>query len=262
MSNVFGVANNSPDKIIELLTKTHSISKPTAISIVPMGSVVKGKPKNRFVFFLCPKDLVRNLRMVNDPAYDSFTFVVFGSPMKLSELTSMVPVDYEKDTDLRSHGYVACTVKRSVIRQMQSPAIKTKPVSKSKEEFVVKLISTVINGSLLGPLMTFIYTLPNSTHQGPLKVEVARWLVSGSNLLDLHARFDRMSGLHLTHKIKQKFVEILDSEVGKNFRAFFKEYKQTRAASIVPLCKKFNIDPYEVRYLLSVLSDTKTASQK
>ena len=260
MSNVFGIANHSPDRVIEVLGKMGVIAKPSAVTILPEGSNLKSAPKHKIILMLSVRDLMRNLRAVNGQDFKDHKFVVFDSPMQLGDVTGVLPIDYAPDPQHRAHGYMMMPLKRSSLSVLSKPTKKTSvPIKRDGEEFVMRLINTVTKGSLLNPLMTFIYTLPSSTHQGPIKKTVAKWLYSGKPISNLFEELDALKEIQVTPRIKERFRDLLDTEIGRNFQAAFSDYRKAlrvnREVSVGPICKQNQVDPYEVRYLLSVIAD-------
>lgn len=261
MAKVFGIANNTPDAAITVLAKGGHIKALNAVSILPTGGSLKIKPKHKVIFMLCMSDLMRNLSYVNDKSYSGYIFFVFAAPTRLAGMHGITPVDYAPDPAHRAHGFLLRPLKVASMTAALSIGLKSKPmvVQRKDEDFVVTLVDRVIKGSLLNPLMTFLYTLPSATHQTPLKVKVAQWLYDSKSVPDLFKSFDALKQVQLTQRHKDKFAAILDSDIGRNFQAFFKDYRVAKklnpTLNIDALCKKHSVDPYEVRYLLSVLND-------
>ena len=257
MPHVFGVANHSPCQIRSALVKSGIVEKASAMSILMPGASLAQTTKHKVVLVLCIQDLMRNLRFVNSDQYKGHKFLVFGSPVLLGDLHGVHPLDYKPEPDARTHGYALLPLKRAALGSIAKASYD--PVRKVKGSFMSKLIGTVIKGSLLGPLMTYIYTLPSSTHQTPVKHIIAQWLYSGKDLHDLGRMLDSLRHIQITPKIKARFAELLSTEAACCFQQVFAAYKKNPKTSngqdaLPQICKQHGVDAYEVRYLLSVLS--------
>jgi hypothetical protein len=260
----FGVCNNSPDSVLLSLKKKKYISDNSEVSVVEVGKTLSGKkPKNKFIFVLSIGDFLRNAEILNSKAYVNARVFVFASPIRINELDGIVPLDMEQDPTAKGFGFTLQSLQLS----KYAGALKREQaqVKRNTRKHLTILTDSVKIGSLLAPLMTFIYSLPSSTLQTPTKKAVADILVNGVDL-ELISKLSISDKNALSVKAKQKLLSILESELGQKYIQAFKDYKKVKdtkgPTGLQSIAKKYEISLYELKYLLSVLPENNNKKKK
>lgn len=245
-----GISSYSPDDIILFLQKKNLISSTKDIQVVPIGTTLK--VKKQVVFVLSINDLLRNIEVLND---SKAVVCVFSSPIRLSELKGIYNLDFISLKDKPGFQYTKLD-SRLYTKCLRHPL----KVYRDETVFLVKLTDSIKAGSLLTPLMTFIYTLSSSTYQTPVKKAVANYLYKNQSYKALEKVLDSVSSGKLNLRIKTELANILKSEVGLKYKEAFKTYrelkKQDKTISLKNFCKKFDVSDYEMSYILSVVKDS------
>lgn len=256
MIRVFGVANHSPEALVRSLVKFKRAT-PADIGILPVNFVLSDKKPNKhaFLFFLTVSDLMRNLETLKSPKYEGCSAVVFSNPMRLNELVGIQALDFAPNPEYQGFGFLLKTLDMNKVRTFKG----SETIEKKSGKYLAKLVEHVQQGSLLNPFMTFIYTLPSSM-QGAIKTSVLKWLYSGKPDSYLNAAFDSVTQGNVTARVRTKFKDILLTEVGRSFQAAFKAYREAKkagSANVAKIAKANQVSEYEMRYILSVIEDTK-----
>lgn len=265
MAHVFGISNHSPDKVLTFLLKRDAIAEMSKVAIVPFGTQLKpdAKPVRSILFVISVSDLYRNLTVINSKAYRNTQIFVFASPLRINELENAIPLDYEDNQANKGVGFV---LKKDINFAAYSRALKAErgEVKRLDTKYLTLLTDTTKHGSLLNPLMTFIYTLPGASYQTPVKEAIAVYLYKGISFDKLQSIFDGLRDVNISQKHRDRIRDILVSEVGDRYRAAFKEYRAAKAADkTVPLtsiCKRNGTSEYEMKYLKSII-DSKTRNK-
>ncbi len=249
----FGVANNSPLQVVDFLVKAKIIGTASDVLIARSGDVLPAaKPKKRVLFLVAMQDFCRNLPTLNSAEYAEVIVVVFASALRLVEIKGCVPFDF---VPVREQGGVVCTeqpLSKMVLRAGQK--IANLNVRRERRDFIGTMIDGVKRGSLLNPLMTFIYSLPSATHQTPVKKACARYMYEGQTFDQMLKDLLKSNDLTLTDRAVAKMRSILESDVGRAFVCLFAEYRSRKnPETLQALCDKYSASPYEVRYILSVV---------
>ena len=256
MIRVFGVSNHSPEAFVRALVKFKRAT-PADIGILPVNFHLSDKKptKHTFLFFLTVSDLMRNLEVLKTPKYEGCSAVVFSNPMRLNELVGIQPLDFAPNPEYQGFGFLLKTLDMQKVRTFKG----SETVERRSGKYLARLVEHVQQGSLLNPFMTFIYTLPSSM-QGPVKTSVLKWLYSGKPDSYLNKAFDSIEQGNVTARIRTKLKDILLTEVGRSFQAAFKTYREAKKAGSVnvpKIAKAHQVSDYELRYILSVIEDTK-----
>lgn len=272
MAYIFGLCNTSPSVFANILITKNILTSPNELAVVPVGTVLADntKPTRSTLFIVTIADLLRNLPVLNGKRYRNCSVFVFASPIRLVELTNIVNLDLTVDNSAKGFGFSLLSTDKIdwalFRRSMKVPNTSLLEVYREEREHLTYLTDSVKKGSLLTPLMTFIYTLPSSTLQTPVKLAVARILIQGLPLSSLESVVSSLCEYKISSNAKDKLVSILDSAVGKKYFDAFKFYctikKEKGSAVIANISKKFDVSAYEIRYLLSVLESTKVSTVK
>jgi len=255
----FGVANSSPEKALAFLEAKGTIKSPSDVTVVPVGRVLSGEkaPKRNVVFIICIADLFRNLKVLNGPLYRDVQVFVFASPLRINELQNCTHLDLDPDVANRGIGFRLAHTLSSVKYKAALKRDPALPVRRDNGQYLTVLTDNVKHGSLLTPLMTFIYTLPRATHQTPVKEALAKFFFGTSvqsALEDELAKF-------LSEKNLIKVRDLVTSEVARTYRDAFRDYREKikggEKINLKSLCNRWNVNDYEMKYVLSVIEGMK-----
>ncbi len=264
----FGVSNHSPDQALHFLQRRKIVAEQSEIAIVPSGTLLstEKKPSRKFLFILSVSDFYRNLKTLNSVNYANVQLFVFASPLRVAELTHCTPLDFEPHPANEGLGFL---LRKDINLADYKLRLKNKEggtptVQINKKKYLTLLTDNVKHGSLLNPLMTFLYTLPSSTHQTPVKEAVVDYLYKGDSWAALEQMLDDIKGVIISKRIRDRLKEILQDASGTNIRAAFKEYRAGKKAGKAPLwsslAKTHSVSEYEMKYLKSVY-EAKTSTK-
>ncbi len=261
----FGVASHSPDQALQFLLKRKIVDEVSDVAIVPSGTVLKTtkKPVRKIVFILSITDFYRNLATLNSDLYRDVQLFVFASPLRVAELSNTVFLDFESNPANKGLSFLLKKEFDLVAYRAQLKRDGNVQVMRQATKYLTVLTDSVKQGSLLNPLMTFLYTLPSSTHQTPVKEAVALYLYKGTAWSGLETMLDEIKGVIISKRIRDRLKEILVSDAGNNIRAAFKVYRAGKKAGKVPLwaslSKAHSVSEYEMRYIRSIIEQKLTA---
>ncbi len=258
----FGLSNHSPDQAMQSMLSKGIVADPSEVAILPSGSRLKEnkKPVRSVIFVLCVSDFDRNVAVFNSKKYADVRVFIFASPLRIKELNNVVALDFDSNPAGLGLGFV---LRKDFNMVAYRKALKTENENVKKEpaHYLRVLTDNAKLGSLLNPLMTFIYTLPSATHQTPVKEAVAQYLYKGLTYKRFEEMLDELRDITVTKRVRDRLKEILTSEVGENYRSAFK------ALSLVPrdklvikdkaalqaICAKYNTSDYEMSYVRSIV---------
>lgn len=257
-----GVSNHSPEQVAIFLRKKKVIADVSDIHIVPVGTKLTQKKRSskNHIFLVNISDFLRNAEILNSNRYDGKAVFIFSSAIRLNELVDIYAWDYEALPD--KPGFRMFKLELSRYRQAIKKDVNT--VRRNSDKYLTVLTDKIKAGSLLTPLMTFIYTLPSATHQAPIKRAIADYLYNGKSFKALEKEFDKLD-LSLSSKARDKLKEILLSEVGENYRSAFREIRQSKedgkAKPIQRICRTHGTSDYEINYIRSIVEDSKISAK-
>jgi hypothetical protein len=230
----FGVARHSPDTVISWIAKQEKIET-SEIAVFPIGKTLRKRINRKVLVMLNVSDAHRNMQTLN-AMYKEKKVVIFGSPIRLVELDGITPLDWFPLKNMTGFRYTNLMVSKYL-------SAKDTKLQKSKE-YVIELIDSLKEGSLLTPLMTFIYTLPAS-QQLQVKQAATAYICKQSESKNV------LSSLNLPKKSKDRLNEILNSDISKKYITFFSETPKKMDLSINP--EDYGCAKYEVSYLSSII---------
>lgn len=247
---VFGIANHSPDFVLLYLVKKQKVPE-SDISFVAPNTKLSKKSKSKYFIFLSASALRRNLSKVNK--IDAIGLVC-APPMKLNDFAGVIPLDFEESDSPHIEGFNLSKLKitakklRSIGQDVKhSPVDYALVVQEKVESFT----------GILTPFMTFVYTMPSSTHQKPVKELACNWLVGGGTVAQLESDFAKMTrGVHMTDKQKDRFLTLVTSEPALAYQKALQEAKKYSIDSIEfrNVADKHAVSAYEMRYMISVVN--------
>lgn len=245
----YGVSNSSPEKVLEFLVTKNIVATAAAVSIVRVGVKLALKPPKRRVLFVVQiSDLFRNLEVLNSEFYADTQVFVFASPLRINELAGCTPLDMTPSVSSKGVGFnLLPTLSLAKYKAaLRLPPVETK---RATAQYLTILTDNVKHGSLLTPLMTFIYTLPKATHQTPVKEAVAKYF-HGISLETVESVLAKL----LSEKNLVKIRAVLESEISSSYRSAMKELKAKDSSSLTSICTKWGTSDYEIRYLQSIIA--------
>lgn len=253
---VFGIANHSPDAVISELLERKIVKNSAEIAVLPLNSDLPSKaPKYRFLLVLTTADLKRNLDTLNAGVYEGLSVLVFSSPMSLNRFRGVSPVDYAPNPEYPGFGFSLSSLDLSKLRKVYRTPVEVKQVS-----YLRRIVRYVREGSLLNPLMTFIYSQHFSL-QPKLKVIAVRWIFSGKKLSVLEDDIAKLD-VKPSAKAVENLKGILTSEAAARYREAFAEYRASLKGTKIAtkkLAKNHGVAEYEITYMLSVLADLESS---
>lgn len=254
----FGLSNHSPDQAMNSLVSKGIINEPSEIAVLPSGIRLKEnkKPIRSVLFILNVQDFQRNLTVLNSVRYENVQVFIFASPLRIRELQNVLALDFDVNPTANGLGF---TMRKDFNMVAYRKAMKkegAEEVSKVTTHYLGILTENVKRGSLLNPLMTFIYTLPSATHQTPIKEAVAHYLYKFQSFKAFEESLDGLRNITITKRVRDRLKEILTSEIGENYKAAFKALSSEKDATIKSVCEKFRTSDYEMKYIQSIVEAT------
>jgi len=259
MSHVFGISNHSPDQVLSFLTRREAIADMSDVAIVPAGTKLRAgtKPLRDTLFIIALPDLYSNFTVLNSHIYKDARIFVFASALKLRAISGITALDYMDNPDVSSVSFLSLAgLNNSAFsRALQRPGLD---LHKAPVDYLYLLSSGVKTGSLLNPMMTFIYSLPSQA-QTAVKEGVANYIVLGTiTASTLVSRLGRSLSVPLTPKQVLRLRNILETDLCKVFVSSFAQmqghWESKNESFLHQLCKTNSISAYEMRYLRSVSS--------
>lgn len=252
----YGISNHSPKQAVDFLVKAKFVAAGKEIKVAEFGCTLPATPKKRVLFLVNIQDFYRNVKVLNSDAYKKVSVFVFASALRVREIKGCLPLDQESTQE--SPGVVVRLkpLSRAALRAGQKES--RTDVKREDGKYLINMIESIKKGSLLAPLMTFIYTLPSSTHQTPVKYACAALLVEGQKFEDMVKALSKI-GVSLNDRQRENLKTILSSEPAQKIGEYFKvakaKKKEGGSVPVDQLCKKAGIDAYEVRYLTSAYEE-------
>ncbi len=242
----FGVAHHSPEEVVTSLLRSRIVKRACDIGVLPPASRTDATFK--FLFLLSTEDFVRNLKRLQGTSVKTF---IFSDPISLSSFNGVRGIDYQT-VDAFSFNYLPL----DVTGVTKSTSV---PVTRSTESFLPNLIESVKHGSLLNPLMTFIYSLA-SVNQSAVKIAVVSYLYHGHKTQKL---IDVLS-TRLTERTVDKLLRILATSVTASYAAALQTVKllrkQRTAIVIDEIARASGTSAYELSYMLSLIDEASSYS--
>jgi hypothetical protein len=250
----FGLSNHSPDQAMASLVAKGIIDDPSEIAVLPSNIRLREnkKPIRSVLFILNVSDFLRNLNVLNSVRYENVQVFIFASPLRVRELQNVTALDFDVNPAANGLGF---TVRKDMNMPLYKRVLRgegSEEVSKVNTHYLGILTDNVKRGSLLNPLMTFIYTLPSSTHQTPIKEAVAHYLYKSLTFKQFEDSLDALRNITITKRVRDRLKEILTSEIGENYRKAFKALSSEKDATIKSVCETFHTSDYELKYIQSI----------
>lgn len=258
----FGVTHHNPSQVLAFIGKNAVIKTRREVVMARAGAILPQNPGGKVVFIPDAQTATRNIKVLNSADYTGIIVFVFASALRLKEISGCTLLDSTLSEDPMAPGSVKLGLRIRKLRSVLTRQTQHK-LEKDAKDYLKDMVDHVKRGSLLNPLMSFIYTLPSSTHQTPVKKACAEFFIKGDSYTNTLRSIERELGMSLTVLAESRLRTILTSDVSNNYRAFFKAYKSTITDSAMKeLCVTHSTAPYEVRYLLSVCAASAAAPKQ
>lgn len=243
---VFGIANHSPDDVVAALLRYRTAAQASDIGILPPMS--KADTRHKFLLVLSTDDLARNMTRLDASGVKVF---VFSNPIDLVSFSGVVNLDFVPVDDF---AFNYQTLDLSKVAKSKAGLVHRVP-----SPFLTDLINSVKFGSLLNPLMTFIYSL-SSQNQNLVKQLTVAYLYQGQSI----QKFSTLLAPHLTERAINKLVSILDTSIGSSYAKALQSIRELRkkksAVDISKVASETSTSSYELSYMLSVLDSVKATT--
>lgn len=254
-----GVTHHNPAQVLSFLGKNKFISSRSEVAFVARAMQLGTKPRKKVVFLLDSISISRNIKLLVSPPYEDVLVFLFASTLKLGEIKGCELLDSVRGDDPMSQASTPVPLR---VRRLRAAMRRPVTVTREPVDYLQCMVDHVKKGSLLNPLMTFVYTLPSSTHQTPVKEACARYLLKTQPFDVLLRHLERDVGITLSRLAQQRLQTILESDAAIKYKGFFKHYRKSMTdTEIEALCVKHATSAYEVRYLLSVCDEVACAKR-
>ncbi len=249
----FGITHHNPTQVLSFLGKSKFIESRRQVLILSGNDLLPNKINHKAIFLLDSLAISRNAKLLNDEKYKGLMVFMFASALRLGEISGCELIDSIRSDDPMSPTSTPVSLR---VRRMRGAMRKPATLTREPIDYLEGMVDHVKKGSLLNPLMSFIYSLPSATHQTPVKEACARYLLSSQTYESVIRYLDREVGLSLSRLAQQRMRVILESDAAAKYKALFSEYRSgITDAQLEALCLKHSTSAYEVRYLLSVCND-------
>lgn len=252
---LIAVCNNTPDTIYKMLEELEK----TDITYIQYNSKIPSRIKTEYMFIFSFYDFRSGLKTLNSEAYKNKTVFLFCPIVSAKALSKIYFLDVAKT---RKTEYSIKSMYKDLSLEILS-AYLDKPYRVKKiiildRAYAYTLIDHAKSGSLLNPLMTILYTVKA---EGGLKVKevVFKWLASKKGVEDLQKWLNEAYKFGMvTQGFAKSLLNLFNSDLGKMYKkAFIEILDQTEKSDIAKVAKKYDIDSYELRYIVNTLLKTK-----
>jgi hypothetical protein len=246
---LFSITNHTPMQLRNWLVKYEKIELQD-VYIHPVGLTFPEKPKKKIVVVLNLQDFYRGLSILNNKQHSDVAVFLFCAPFRAIELSGIVNLDFVQNERLKyKFDYTSINLK------LYRKSLPVLSVERAEDKFLYSIIEDVSSGSLLTPLMTFLYTLPKATHQTPVKESVVNFIWNGKPV----DKSLESLGISLSTSQMAKLSLILEGE-GAEYRRAIKHYKvkkkENKDFQLKSLSKQFKVQDYELSYLKKINSSS------
>jgi hypothetical protein len=252
MKQLFGVANNNIYHVESLLHQYQKAHGKLKVQIVGFGKL----PNKEAQVMLLPnvKMLSDNLKVIQK---SKAVVLVFDCPVLCDYLKPITLLDVAKRSP--SYKYVFKPLEYEDFETHLRRALRVKErvkIDKSYIDVIPKLLGEQLS-SVLNPIMTFLYRIRDTDRRQDYHKLIMEWLVSGAPTKDLRKIVMGMGDFKREPKAMTTLIDYFEDEGAANARIALKEAMDAKSAkkpvSFKKLSKKYQIDPYDIRYTLAVL---------
>lgn len=250
---LLGVCNHSPDFILSRLRKRLEL-KYSHIFICH-SELPDATEKVKLLLVPSPGLLKRHMVELNTKRFKDTIIVVFGNPIDLSDF-NVQQFDYRLADDIHLDGFQLTPFNLAAL-DVEVPAIVFE-----KRDFLADVLEKVQSFTgILTQLMTFIYTMPSSTHQTPIKKLACYWLASENVNADLDTRLAKIKNTTpLTDKQIKRLKDILFSDKAAIYRKALQATKHLAISELntdefIRIVSSFQVSAYEIRYIRAITKE-------
>jgi hypothetical protein len=251
---LLGSCYHAPDALAVFL-KTQLRITPRQIAFVSVGCTLPKKPAAKCLIFLSVAALKNHLTLVNSHPYENVVGAVCDSVLALNNITGVTPLDYGMSENFHLDGFVLSALQTDVL------ASHGATVSIKDAEFEQVVIEKVQSfKGFLTTFMTFIYTMPNATHQTPLKELACRWLAGVQDVNTLEREFHLLiDDIKLSEQKQTRFLALLSSELALLYKEVLRRVANVEMDSkeFYAIVNEAEVSAYEIRYILAVAKKAK-----
>lgn len=249
MAHVFVVSTLSPTQMVQRMLSQRLVGNRSEIAIMPPSRrLADRRLKRQYLFLLSYRDFVNNVHRLNTTNYTATCVIVFASAVSMQNWRGVVFMDSIQDPEFPSFVSKPSDLDLKMIRRTRK--VVQGPLTISRKHYLNMLIESSQKGSVLNPLMTYIYTLPRSTHQDVVKHLACSYLVHKIGLDNMFSQIEAHA--QISGASESKLRQILESDIAKKYRKMFVSTVKQRK-TLEQACKEHNIDVYDARYIRQVL---------
>lgn len=182
---------------------------------------------------------------------------VFDTPVLLDYLEPIKLLDAKKAGSFK---YKLYELSASDIVEAVKAKGKVKVSSKSID-VIPRLLGDTLP-SVMKPIQTFLYSVPNTEHRVFYTKEILHFFASKkTSIEDLKASLISISKQKKSFSALDKVLGFLTEAGAKNTKAVvvkvLKAKAKGKSANVDKLCTEYKVSPYDVKYILSALSRNK-----
>jgi hypothetical protein len=227
---LYTVCNHSPLEVTKWLAK-HNIA--------PKYTVPNSRSRGTFYLF-------GTVEYKSNPSIQqsSASIVLFCGPISAKRITNAHHLDIVSNNEAPYYGIQLTRLNSNVYKRA-----KHCEYTFNDYDYANTIIESVESKSLLGTLMTAIYTLPNPI-QKPVKIAIIDWLVYDGRIKNLPIILER---LELDYKLRRTCTEqlnlILQSELAQTYALALKSGTDAETMAL-----DYEISAYDLNYIFNVKS--------
>lgn len=193
--------------------------------------------KWKFVIFQCMSDLKRNHKM----QFKGIVFVL-DAAVVLSKY-NIYALDYKPSSVLHEDGLIRVNNARL---PKNIPDVDLTRNRFNLMESCIEEVTAFV--SILGPLMTFIYSLPKSTHQDPIKCCVCGWFTTKGTVKDLEKKIKQLVASPISDKQFKRLADICSTEEANLYKKALSDKNKTSTE----LSSEYGVSEFELNYIRAI----------
>ncbi len=257
MAKVLCCCNNIPDTITHFLTSL-GYSADSDISIFEYGQKFGKTPRSKFIYFLEFSDFLRNIKIINSEQYKCATIFIFCTIVNANSISNVILLDVKSKSDILQFSYKNITP--DTLNKILTKSFKSYQVEIGDKEYKHQLIEQLRIGSFLNPLMTLLYSVKAEGH-AYVKNLIFEFMSTDVPISVLESLLkDSYEWGTISKQCRSKLIELLSSDIGQKYKMAVNEVCSsglTSSKDIAIISRRYEIDAYEVKYMLkSSCSDT------
>jgi hypothetical protein len=262
MKQLFGVANNSPHYVQDCIAR-YGRENESKLRVQILGLADKPSKKADVILVPTVSTFSKNLAALH--ARDAIVFL-FDSPVMLGYVKPMEILDSKKGGLSYKFVFTPLTYERvKDALDVGLSATKHVKVSRSAIDVIPNMLNAQLT-SILNPIQDCLYSIRDTDRRLEYQRIIYTWLVSGSSSKALEKQIAKLSTDKKGRNSPdiERMLTTLKEEGFANSRAGIVEAYQHKAVetpkgkkgkplNYKKLCAKYNIDPFDIRYTLSLI---------